>query len=308
MMLVTGANGFVGSYVVRRLARDKTPMRVLLRPNADASSVSLPGVSVAKGDVQDQSSLGAAMSGVDSVVHLVAVPIERGRQTFNRVNVQGTRNAVSAARAAGVKRFIHMSALGASDDARYPYMHSKWLGEEIVRSSGLDYTVLRPSAQFGEGDGFFSAFAGLIGISPFIFPSPGRGDTVFQPISVEDVAEAVARSLADPRTIGETVEFGGPEHLTYDQMVRAVLDVMGKVRRIIHVPIPLMRVPLFFFGLLPYPPVDSGQLDLLNVRNATDLESTEHWFGFKPKRLTDGLGYLKRFDERKWLRGRLESP
>jgi uncharacterized protein YbjT (DUF2867 family) len=238
----------------------------------------------------------------------VAVPIERGRQSFEAVNVNGTRNVVAAASEAGVRRFIHMSALGASRDARYPYTYSKWLAEEGVRASGLEYTILEPSAQFGEGDGFFSAFAGLIGLSPLVFPSPGRGDTVFQPIWVEDVATAVVKSLGDARTIGRTIEIGGPEHLTYDQMVQAVLDAMGKRRRIVHVPIPLMRVPLFFFSLLPYPPVDSGQLDLLNVRNATELDATERWFGFKPKRLSEGLDYLRHFDQGKWLRGRFDAP
>lgn len=308
MILVTGGNGFVGSRVVSRVLDEGMPLRVLTRPGADLSGIDTTRVNVARGEVQDPASLRGAFEGVDTVIHLVAVPIQRGRQTFEAVNVTGTRNVVSAAREAGVKRFIHMSALGASNDARYPYTRSKWLGEEVVRSSGMDFTVLRPSAMFGDGDGFFSAFAGLIGISPIVFPSPGRGDTVFQPIWIEDVASAVTKSIGDLRTIGQTIEFGGPEHLTYDQMVQAVLDATAKRRRIVHVPIPLMRIPLFFFGLLPYPPVDSGQLDLLNVRNATELDSTERWFGFKPKRLAEGLGYLRDFDEGKWLRGRLKAP
>jgi uncharacterized protein YbjT (DUF2867 family) len=309
MILVTGGNGFVGSHVVPRLAGESgAPVRVLIRPTAETSSLKTSGLDIARGNVTAPESLREAMKGVDTVIHLVAVPIERGRQSFEAVNVNGTRNVVATAREAGVKRFIHMSALGASKEARYPYTYSKWLAEEAVRSSGLDYTILKPSAQFGEGDGFFGAFAGLIGISPLIFPSPGRGDTVFQPIWVEDVATAVVKSLGDTRTCGQTIEIGGPEHLTYDQMVRAVLAAMGKQRRIVHVPIPLMRVPLFFFGLLPYPPVDSGQLDLLNVRNATELDATERRFGLKPRRLSEGLDYLRHFDQGKWLRGRFEAP
>jgi uncharacterized protein YbjT (DUF2867 family) len=310
MILVTGANGFVGSHVVPRLVGEvgAPVVRVLVRPKADTAALKITGVNIVHGNVTDPESLRAAMKDIETVIHLVAVPIERGRQSFEGVNVNGTRNVAGAAREAGIKRFIHMSALGASNDSRYPYTYSKWLGEEAVRASGLDYTILQPGAQFGEGDGFFSAFAGLIGLSPLIFPSPGRGDTVFQPIWVEDVATAVVKSLADVQTIRQTIEFGGPEHLTYDQMVRAVLQTMGKKRRIVHVPIPLLRVPLFFFGLLPYPPVDSGQLDLLNVRNATELDATERRFGFKPKRLSEGLDYLKVFDRGKWLRRRFEAP
>ena len=309
MILVTGANGFVGSHVVPRLAREGGALvRALVRPTANTATLITLGVDIAHGNVTDPESLRAAMKGVDTVVHLVAVPISRGRQSFEAVNVIGTRNIVAAAREAGVRRFIHVSALGASNDPRYPYTYSKWLGEEAVRASSLEYTILQPSAQFGEGDGFFSSFAGLIGISPLIFPRPGRGDTVFQPVWVEDVASAVLKSLSDSRTIRQTIELGGPEHMTYDQMVRTVLDALGKKRQIVHVPIPLMRVPLFFFGFLPYPPVDSGQLDLINVRNATDLDVTERWFGFKPRKLSEGLDYLKHFDQGKWLRGRFEAP
>lgn len=140
------------------------------------------------------------------------------------------------------------------------------------------------------------------------FPSPGRGDTVFQPIWVEDVATAVVKTLSDSRTIGKSIDFGGPEHLTYDQMVEQVLLAMGKRRRIVHVPIQLMKVPFFFFGFLPYPPVDSGQLDLLNVQNSTDLDATERWFGFKPRKLSEGLDYFKKFEKGKWLRGRFQAP
>jgi uncharacterized protein YbjT (DUF2867 family) len=309
MILVTGASGFVGRHLVPRLAREAgAQVRVLVRPSADTSALKIPGVNITHGTITDPEALRAAMKEVETVIHLVAVPLERGQQTFEAVNVNGTRNVVAAARETGVTRLIHMSALGASNDSRHPYTYSKWRGEEAVRASGIKYTILQPGVQFGEGDGFFSAFAGLVHLSPFIFPSPGRGDTVFQPIWVEDVVTAVLKSLGDTRTLGQTIDFGGPEHLTYDQMVQAVLDAMGTKRRIVHVPIPLMRIPVFFFGLLPYPPVDSGQLDLLNVRNATELDAAERWFAFKPKRLREGLDYLKRFDLGKWLRGRFEAP
>jgi NADH dehydrogenase len=122
------------------------------------------------------------------------------------------------------------------------------------------------------------------------------------------VVTSILRSLDDARTIGQTIEYGGPEHLTYDDLIRAVMDAMGKRRRIVHLPLPLMRIPVFLFGLLPYPPVESGQLALLNVRNAAELDSTERWFGFKPRRLRDGLDYLKDFDLGKWLGGRLQPP
>jgi NADH dehydrogenase len=309
MILVTGANGFVGSHLVPRLVREKdAKIRALVRASADVRALEVLKVDIARGDIADLDSLRRAMDGADTVIHLVAIPIERGKQTFEAVNINGTRKVVAAAKEQGVKRFIHLSALGASNDPRYPYTYSKWLGEEAVRGSGLNFTVLQPGAQFGEGDGFFSAFAGLLSLTPFIFPSPGKGDTVFQPIWVEDVVTTIIKSLDDAKTMGQTIEFGGPEHLAYDELIRTVMEVTGKQRRIVHVPVPLMRVPVFFFSLLPYPPVDSGQLDLLQVRNATDSNATERWFGFKPTRLREGLDYLKHFDLGKWLRGRLTPP
>ncbi len=313
MILVTGANGFVGSHLTPRLVKESGhPVRALARPGADTRALEKIGVEIARGNVTQPDTLAAALRGVDYVVHLVAVPLERGKQTFEAVNVNGTRNLATAAKAAGVKRYVQMSALGASNQSQYPYTYSKWLGDEAVRASGLRYTIFQPSAQFGEGDGFFSAFAGLINISPLIFPSPGKGDTVFQPIWVEDVASAVLRVICDEtvsqRTLNQTVEMGGPEHLTYDEMVRAVLRAMGKSRTIVHVPLPLMRVPVALFSLLPYPPVDSGQLDLLNVRNSTDLDSMPRWFGIEPRPLAQGLDYLKLFDELAWLRERFSPP
>ncbi len=309
MILVTGANGFVGSHLVPRLVREcGQPVAALARPGADTRRLEALGVTVRRGNVTDFASLQAALQGVETVFHLVAVPISRGRQTFQAVNVEGTRNVAAAAQKARVKRLVQLSALGASDEPRYPYTYSKWLGEQAVREAGVPFTIFRPSVMFGEGDGFFAAFAGLSSFVPFIFPSPGHGDVRFQPLWVEDLVTAAIKCLNQTNTIGETIELGGPEHLSYDQMLQAVLAARGKKRKIVHVPLPLMRIPVLLFSLLPYPPVDSGQLDLLNVRNTTDLDAVERWFGFKPKPLREGLDYLKHFDSRQWLRGRLEAP
>ncbi len=316
MILVTGANGFVGHHLVPRL-RERDHVRALVRRSADLSrlSVQVAGpatpsgeIDIAYGNVTDVGSLSAAMDGIHTVVHLVAVPLEKYRGAFQAINVNGTRNVVQAAKSAGVKRFIHLSALGAGNDPRYAYTYSKWLGEEAVRASGIAYTIFRPSAMFGEGDGFFSAMAGLMKLSPVIFPSPGDGKTIFQPIWVQDLATCVVNALDNAHTINQTIELGGPEHLAYDAIVRAMAHALGTRRAIVHVPVPLMRVPVFFFDRLPYPPVSSSQLRLLNVSNYTAIDSVEKWFGFKPQRLSEGLGYMKNFDLVAWLRGRFQAP
>ncbi len=307
MILVTGANGFVGHHLVPRLL-ERDRVRALVRRGADTARLPARKIDIAVGNVTDPDSLRTAMDGIDAVVHLVAVPLEKYRGAFQAINVDGTRKVVQAATGAGVERFIHLSALGAGNDPRYPYTYSKWLGEEAVRASGIAYTIFRPSAMFGEGDGFFSAMAGLMKLSPIIFPSPGDGKTLFQPLWIQDLATCVVKSLDDAHTISQTLELGGPEHLSYDAIVRAIADALGTRRAVVHVPIPLMRVPVFFFDLLPYPPVSSSQLRLLNVPNYTAIDSVERWFGFKPQRLSKGLEYMKNFDLGAWLRARFQAP
>lgn len=307
MILVTGANGFVGHHLVPRLL-ERDRVRALVRRGADITRLPAQKIDIAYGNVTHLDSLRAAMDGIDTVVHLVAVPLEKYRSAFQAINANGTRNTVQAATSAGVKRFIHLSALGAGNDPRYAYTYSKWLGEEAVRASGIAYTIFRPSALFGEGDGFFSAIAGLMKLSPVIFPSPGDGKTIFQPIWIQDLATCVVKSLDDARTINQTIELGGLEHLTYDAIVRAIAGALGTRRAIVHVPLPLMRVPVFFFDFLPYPPVSSSQLRLLNVPNYTAIDSVEKRFGFKPRRLSEGLEYMKNFDLGAWLRARFQAP
>ena len=151
-VLVTGGTGFVGGHLARRLAAEGTNVRVASR----SVPRRLPaGATHVAADVTDPSSLRDALTGVDAVVHLAAIIVERGLQTFERVNHQGTRNVIEAMRDAGVARLVHMSALGVGPDERFPYLLSKWRGEEAVRASDRTWTVLRPSVLHGEGCGFF---------------------------------------------------------------------------------------------------------------------------------------------------------
>ena len=174
MILVTGATGFIGRRIVTRLVERGEEVRRLVRPVPNPRASGLPAVHFVTGDVTDRDSLRAACEGVDMVVHTVAVIREKGRTTFEAVNVQGTRNVVEAAEQAGVRKIVHLSAIGAAPDPQYPYLRSKWEGEEAVVNSKLRHVVMRPSLVFGPGDEFINALAATIRVGPVVRLS-GRG-------------------------------------------------------------------------------------------------------------------------------------
>lgn len=251
------------------------------------------GVEIVPGDVTDLASVREAAQGTDEVVHLVAIIREVGSATFSRINHQGTANVVAAAKEAGAPRFVHMSALGAQPDRRFPYLYTKWQGEEEVKASGLRWSIFQPSVQFGEGDEFCTKLASLVRTGPIV-PIAGSGLARFQPIWVEDTITCILKALEDERTVGQTYIIGGPQHLTYGQLVDEVIRTLGVTRIKVHIPIALMLpVAALMEAVLPDPPVTPRQLDLLAVDNTTDLDSVERHFGFQPKPLREGLSYLR---------------
>lgn len=292
MILVTGGTGFIGQRLVARLVEGGEKVRVLARGVRQAR---LPqGVEVVKGDVRTGEGLPQAMEGVERVVHLVAIIREVGDQTFDGVIGQGTKNVVDAAKAVGVKKFVHQSALGARDDPYYRYHKAKWDAEQAVIQSGLRYTILRPSLVFGPGDEFFTPLAALVRWNPVV-PIAGDGRTRFQPIWLEDVVTCLLQCLKEGVHDDTIVEIGGPEHLTYDALVDVVKAIIGARRLKAHIPIFLMRpiASLMEFAL-PRPPVTREQLKMLAIDNITEVDAVPRQFGFPPRRLADGLDYLKR--------------
>ena len=210
---VIGATGFVGSHLVPHLV--KAGHRVIA---VSRDGRRLPewtdGVDARAGDVTAQN-LDAAIQGADAVVHLVAIARESRGKSFGKINVDGTRRAVEAAERAGVKRFVHLSAMGVTDDPKLGYLYSKWLGEQAVRDSSLDWVVLRPSLLFGKGDGFFNLVkTTLKWWSPGVVVIPGKGDARFQPLSVDDLAVGIEQSVTDAGRSKSVYELGGPEWVT----------------------------------------------------------------------------------------------
>ncbi|MBI2171348.1 MAG: complex I NDUFA9 subunit family protein [Chloroflexi bacterium] len=293
-VLVTGATGFVGRHVVKTLAERGHTVRAVGRSRGREEAVAGSGVEIAYADVSDPSTWKAAMDGVDAVVHLVAIIRERRGMTFDAVNHQGTANVAAAAKERGVGAFMHLSAVGAQDDAGFPYLRSKWLGEQAVAHSGVSYTILRSSLIFGPGDEFINALAGTVKAFPIV-PLAGDGRAKFQPIHVLDASRCIADALEREDLRGKAVEIGGPEQLTYDQIVDAIALTYFLHRWKLHVPIPIMRVLVWLMErLLPNPPITMHQLNMLALDNVARLGAVEEAFGFQPRPLASNIDYIKR--------------
>ena len=292
-VLITGGTGFVGTAIVTTLS--DVDLTLLVRSPSEAST---PGnVVKVQGDVTDPASLAGKLNGIETVIHLVGIIEEQGGATFDSIIRQGTGNVVAEAKRAGVQHFIHMSALGARNDPEYAYHTAKWKAEEAVKTSGIPYTIFRPSVIFGPDDGFINPLAGLVRTFPVV-PVVGSGTSRFQPVSLQDVADAFVRAVADRETtIGQTYELGGAKAYTYQEMLDVIADVMGKKRPKVHVPVELMKVVVRASAPLPRklrPPVTSEQLKMLALDNSTPNSATERLIGRTPVALEDGIGYVRR--------------
>jgi len=274
MILVTGASGYVGSHIVKKLVEAGKPVRALVHnPGRAKLEGRLSGLDIewVEGDVTRPETLKDALDGVTTVVHTVAIAIEKGGRKYETINFQGTVNIVEAAKEAGIRRFINMSQLGAAADLPYRFLASKGAAQDVVARSGLDWTALRPSVIWGPEDEFANTFARLVPITPIIFPIIGDENAKFQSIWVEDVATVVLKVLEDNTTIGVEYEIGGPEILTLEEIERRTLKAIGARRIMVRFPLPLLRVIVALIEtLLPAPPVTRSLVELLAVPNTTE--------------------------------------
>ena len=280
MILITGGTGFVGGHIVERALEEGVKVRCLARrpDSPKARTLSAKGVDVVAGDILRPESLKPAMEGVEGVIHLVGIIFERWGAGFREVHVDGTRNVLAAAQGAGVRRYVHMSALGTRRNAVSRYHQTKWEAEEAVRASGLPYTIFRPSIIFGPGDEFINVFARMIRRLPII-PVAGTGKTPIQPIWVKDLAKCFVAALSKEGARGKIYEAGGPEKLTLEAILDTVARVLGKRRGKIHIPMALMEVNAALLQFLPKPPVTKDQLTMLREDNTCDVSALVRDFG-----------------------------
>lgn len=296
-VLVTGATGFVGRAVLRQLQGAGHEARVLVR-DTKAAADRLPQPTCVtgfhQGDVTDPGSLKGAARGCDAVIHLVGIISEFGSATFEKLHVQGTRNLVTSARAEGVERLVHMSALGTRADAVARYHRTKWAAEEVVRRSGLHYTIFRPSLIYGPGDHFVNLFANLARWTPFL-PVMGTGTALMQPVAVETVASCFVQALTQPDSIGQTYDVCGPEKLTFTQILDAIAETIGRKRIKLHIPLPLARLQaaaleVVVGSFLHKPPLlNRDQLLMLQEDNVGDVGPAEQMFDLRQSTFAEGI-------------------
>ena len=260
---VFGGSGFLGRYVVKRLAEAGARVLVavrrpelagFLRPMGDVGQIMPIRV-----DLADANAVAAAVEGSDAAVNLVGILVERGAQRFAAVHAQGAERVAKAAQAHGVRRLVHVSAIGADRAAPSAYGRSKAAGEAAVRAAFEGATIVRPSVVFGPEDDFFNRLAALARMSP-VLPLIDGGHTRFQPVYVGDVADAIMRILDDDRTAGRTFELGGPRIYTFRELIAYVVEQTGRRRLLVPVPSALMRLEAWFLEFLPKPPLTRDQV------------------------------------------------
>ncbi len=267
---VLGGSGFIGRYVVKRLAARGEVIAVGCR-NAEAAKHLKPlgdvgQIAPLNVGIGDETLLPAFLAGNDSLVNCVGILREAGGQTFELVHHTAPARLARFAREAGVDRFVHISAIGADPRSSSAYARTKAAGEQAVRDAFPTVTILRPSVVFGPEDQFFNRFATMAMFSP-VLPLIGGGETRFQPVYVGDVADAVVTCLADPATAGRTYELGGPKIYTFREVLELVLHKIRRKRQFIDVPFGLAAVQAKFMSILPSPPLTPDQVELLKGDN-----------------------------------------
>jgi uncharacterized protein YbjT (DUF2867 family) len=290
LVLITGASGFVGNYVVSRLLARGYQVRCLVRPGSEKKLAAADKVEVVFGDVMHPHILTQAAQGCEAIIHLVGIIREfPGRGvTFERLHVQATQNVLDAARSAGVRRCLHMSALGARDEPADSYHVTNFRADELVMASGLTYTIFRPSVIYGPEDQSINLFVRQIRTMP-VLPVIGDGRYQMQPVSVATVAQAFALALELPQTHNRLYEVGGPEPLTFNDLIDTLAAVLRRRVYKVHLPVWTMRLAALLLGRFAWFPLTPGQLRMLLEGSTCDPAPFYQDFGLAPTSFKDGL-------------------
>jgi NADH dehydrogenase len=263
VILVTGANGFIGPKVVHALRARNLDVRALVRDPRNATRLAGWGAEVVEGDMTDPASLREAVRGAERIVHLVAI-IQGRPDEFERVMEQGTRDLLDAAREEGVARFVLQSALGTSEETKdtVPYFKAKWEMERATKESGLEHVIFRPSFVFGRDGGVLPLFIRQVRWSP-VTPVVGPGLQRSQPIWVENVAEYLAQGVDRPEAANRTFELGGPDTVDWNELYARIAKILGKRRARLNIPFGVARIGAGVAERLPKTPITRDQVAML---------------------------------------------
>ena len=275
--MLTGARGFVGREVLRGLLADGHEVVAVsrhLRPR-DVPPAVIQVAADINGDGWQR-----WCEGCVGAIHLVGIIREGPRDgvTFERAHLAATQSVLAACESLGIRRLVHVSALGARAEASTAYHRTKWQAEEAVRGSGLDWTIFRPSVIFGPGDGLSTTVVPALRRLP-VFPVFGDGTYRVQPVAVEEVARCVIKAFGRPETIGETYDLGGPEVLTYDEMLRRTAAALGVRRSLLHIPLGVAKLLVSVLQHVPGSPISREQLTMLVEGSTCDPTAASLTFG-----------------------------
>jgi NADH dehydrogenase len=295
MILITGATGLVGRQLVPQLIAAGWPVRALVLPRRGGRLPRLPwpddlGVEAVTGDLDDAASLHRAMQGVHTVFHLASAQWWGTSRDLERVDIQGTRHVISAARSARIGRLYYLSQLGAEPSSAYTLMRVKGQVESLVRNSGVAYTIMRCGIVFGPEDRFVNGIAMLLRTNPVFFFQPGHGDSLIHPLYVRDLAQALINSLDSIDLVDATIEIGGGEYLTYNELIRTVMRVSGSPRLIVNLPPYTLRgVNRVVSRVVRRWPMTPQWFDILANNRTAQLGNLFDYCGVRPVRFEDTL-------------------
>ena len=290
-IFIAGGTGFVGGHLVSELLNRGHSARLLVHRR----SAPLEGVEQSEGDIAQPESFENQLAGCDAVINLIGIIREfpsRGI-TFEKLHVQATANLLSAAKKSAIRRYLQMSALGTRADAVSAYHKTKWLAEEQVRASGLDWTIFRPSLIFGPKDAFVNMLAAQLRLAP-IMPVIGSGAYRLQPIHAKDVASCFALALEKPETAGHVFNLCGNDRMSYVDLLDSIAVVMGRSKPFKpHAPLGLMKLIIPIMQNIPQFPITMDQLQMLLEENICD-GAWKSVFGFEPHGFKEGISeYLQ---------------
>jgi len=293
MILITGAIGFVGRHVVETLVKQGRPVRILvsernlLRPLPWGDDIQ---PEIVTGTIGSEEILFQAMAGVHTVIHLSSAQWWGRPRELERVELVGTRNLINVARAARVGRIIVLSQLGSTPSSAFSLLKIKGRFEELIRNSGLAYTLIRPGIVYGEDDSFINHIAMMLSLNPVFFLMPGQGEVILHPIYIDDLVLAIVRSLDSVDTVDRTLEIGGAEYVTFEDLIMTVMRVTHMRRFILPVPPYMMRfVTSVYSRFFRRSLITSQWLDILAASRTARIGNMYDYFGVHPRRFEDTL-------------------
>jgi uncharacterized protein YbjT (DUF2867 family) len=293
VILVAGGSGFIGSAIVRRLARDGSEVAVMTaHPSRSRGRIESMGARVIQGDVRDAESLERAVAGAETVVQALTFPtfpVQKPRKgyTFEEFDHRGTERLVRAAVRAGAGRFVFGSGAGAAPHAPKVWFRAKWAGEEAVRAAGIDHAIIRPSWVYGPEDRALNRFVAFHRWLPFV-PVVGDGRQRLQPVFVEDVASTFAQAARAEGPKG-MFEIGGPDVLTMNEVLATMMEVRGKRKPLVHFPVALPKLAGFFLQFLPNAPLSPEAVEFVTGDALADTGPLLDAFDLSPRPLREGL-------------------